>query len=217
MREDEETALASNETEKRRTGACEKARVGGRSERVVREILRAGAEELARVGYEALRVEDVAARAGVAKTTVYRRWPTKPELVAAITRDFHDAERAIPDTGTLRGDLRAMLAEVAAKAESAEGQGIGRMIMMDIGHPEVQAIARATKEEFRRPWVVVLERAILRGELPAGSDKGLILNLLIGPLLTRRFRMNEALDDQTLELSLGIILEGAMHGGAVRR
>ena len=55
------------------------ARTGGRSERVVRDVLRAAIEELSTNGYSALRVEDVAARAGVNKTTVYRRWPTKAD------------------------------------------------------------------------------------------------------------------------------------------
>ena len=62
---------------KRRTGE-HAPRVGGRSERVVRDVLDASAKELARVGYAALRMDDVAAAAGVNKTTVYRRWPTKP-------------------------------------------------------------------------------------------------------------------------------------------
>ena len=201
------------------SGAPARARGRGRPRNAEADtaILSATRALLAERGWADLTIAEVAARAGVAKTTIYRRWPTKPELVAAVTRAFHDAERAIPDTGTLRGDFRVMVREIAEKAETTEGQGIGRMIMMDLSHPEVLAIAKATRDEFRRPWVAVLERAIARGELPAGSDTSLILDLLIGPLLARRFRLGETLDDTTLELSLGIVLEGALHGGAVRR
>ena len=58
-------------------------RVHGRSARVQSAVLRATAEELGRVGFAALRIEDVALRSGVNKTTIYRRWPTKQELVRA--------------------------------------------------------------------------------------------------------------------------------------
>lgn len=64
----------------RRTG---NARTRGRAANVVHRVVSATADELSRVGYAALRVEDVAARSGVHKTTIYRRWPTKTELVAA--------------------------------------------------------------------------------------------------------------------------------------
>src|SRR5689334_5086908 len=86
----------------RRTGRHH-ARVGGRSERVVRDVLTAAVAELARVGYVALRVEDVAAGAGVNKTTVYRRWPTKAALVTAALRTTDEPE--LPETGALRQDL----------------------------------------------------------------------------------------------------------------
>src|SRR5882757_10372604 len=71
---------AEPKTNTRRT---EGVRVKGRAARVVSDVLIATAEELSRVGYSSLRVEDVAARSGVNKTTIYRRWPTKPELVGA--------------------------------------------------------------------------------------------------------------------------------------
>ena len=81
------------------------ARTGGRSERVVRDVLRATIDELARSGYAALRVDDVAARAGVNKTTVYRRWPTKTDLVAAAIRASAGQHEPVPDTGSARRDL----------------------------------------------------------------------------------------------------------------
>src|SRR3984885_1261290 len=84
-------------------------RRGGRSARVVAEVLRATAEELARVGYAALRMEDVARAAGVNKTTVYRRWPTKMRLVAEAMRHERERRSVAPDTGSLREDLRVML------------------------------------------------------------------------------------------------------------
>src|SRR5688500_15054981 len=92
----------------RRTG---NARTRGRAAKVVDRVVKATAEELSRVGYAAMRVEDVAARSGVHKTTIYRRWPTKEDLVAAtITTMIRRSDRrAAIDTGTVRGDLRQSL------------------------------------------------------------------------------------------------------------
>src|SRR5262249_40598485 len=87
----------------RRTGE-RRARIGGRSERVVRAVLAATTAELGRVGYAALRMEDVATTAGVNKTTVYRRWPTKADLVGAAMRGLGAPAQPAPDTGSLRGD-----------------------------------------------------------------------------------------------------------------
>src|SRR5271154_2611054 len=102
----------------RRTGQL---RLGGRSERVVRDVTRATAAELARVGYEALRVEDVAAQAGVNKTTVYRRWPNKADLVAAVLRNAKGEPDELPDLGSVSADLLALLRGSVARASTSEG------------------------------------------------------------------------------------------------
>src|SRR5688572_4371387 len=99
--------LASSDGTRRTAGV----RVRGRAADVVERVLTATGEELSRAGYAALRVEDVAARSGVNKTTIYRRWPNKAELVAAALREMTTQPAAI-DTGSLRDDLRASLLEV---------------------------------------------------------------------------------------------------------
>src|SRR5580658_6994043 len=91
---------------KRATRGAGRVRTGGRSARIVADVLRATAEELARVGYTALRMEDVARAAGVNKTTVYRRWPTKVQLVTETMRREHEQRVVAPDTGSVREDLR---------------------------------------------------------------------------------------------------------------
>ena len=81
-------------------------------------MLGATADLLAEVGYEALTFEAVAQRAGVHKTTVYRRWPTKPDLVADAARERSVQLVEVPDTGTLLGDLTALARAVAANIGS---------------------------------------------------------------------------------------------------
>src|SRR5258706_10640063 len=108
---------------KRKPPVTRGERVGGRSERVVADVLHAASAELARVGYDAFRIEDVATAAGVNKTTVYRRWPTKAELVEATLRVIALRKGEDPQTGTVEGDLFALLKRFTTWHKSAEGAG----------------------------------------------------------------------------------------------
>src|SRR3978361_1317186 len=133
---------------KPRTRRTEGVRVKGRAARVVSDVLTATAEELSRVGYAALRVEDVAARSGVNKTTIYRRWPTKPELVGAALRSVWETPE-VPDTGSLRSDFVASLSKSATFAMSPIGRGLTRVIQVERAHPELEPIARSLREDYR--------------------------------------------------------------------
>src|SRR6187455_1103921 len=84
-------------------------RTGGRSARVVSEVLSATLEAFAEQGYAGLSVEAVALRAGVNKTTIYRRWPTKADLVGAALVSLRDDDPEPPNTGSLRDDLLQVL------------------------------------------------------------------------------------------------------------
>ncbi|WP_437521598.1 TetR/AcrR family transcriptional regulator [Sorangium sp. So ce726] len=204
------------ELERRRTGA-RGARRGGRSERVVRAVMHAAAAEIARAGYAALRVEDVAARAGVNKTTIYRRWPTKAELVKATLRSLLDDGGAPPDTGAVRLDLLELVRRFVASASTPEGQGIYRMLLAELHVPEVGAFARALRDERLAPWREVLERGVARGELPPGSDLDLLVEMIRGVVTNRLFRLRGPVDDGVLEAVVDIVVLGAKGGGALRR
>jgi AcrR family transcriptional regulator len=197
---DEEDSLESSAThlvppaEARRCAQ----RVGGRSERVVREVLHATSEELSRVGYARLRVEDVAAAAGVNKTTIYRRWPTKADLVGAMLRTLKGPLQDAPDLGSVRLDLMALAHESVERASTCEGRTLHRMITLEIDHPEVAALARALRTDYLAPWVFVVERAMTRGELPIESDGQLIVEMVMGPVFGK-LRFREEVDDAFLE------------------
>jgi AcrR family transcriptional regulator len=200
---------------RRRTGE-QGARLGGRSERVVREVLRATAAELARVGYAALRIEDVAARAGVNKTTVYRRWPAKADLVGAALRSMHEVARELPDTGSVRSDLLHMLKERVAHVSTPERQSLARVIMAEMDQPELVAIARALRKEYQAPWRELITRAVARGELPEGSDAGLMVEVIMSTVFTRLLRLREPIDDAFMSAVVDLVVLGAKSGGAKR-
>ena len=188
-------------------------RPGGRAERVRTAVLEAASELLTEVGYDKMRVEDVAARAGVHKTTVYRRWPTKAELTADATA-LHSAEAVpIPDTGTLAEDLRLLAREVVANIGSQGGSRQSRSI----------AAAAATSEELATAmhgfWAhrlalsaKVVERAMERGELPPNADANLIIETVIGPLWLRLLLTGEPITNELADDVVELVLDGANRG-----
>lgn len=192
----------------------EGTRIGGRSERVVSTVLAATHEELGRVGYDALRVEDVAERSGVAKTTIYRRWPTKAELVAASLRVVSD-EHDVPDTGSLRGDLLAMAMKTVHMCQTPTGRGILRMLQVERADPEVEVLAQALRERRQQRNRALLERAIARGELPKDVNTELLLDLIFAFVYVRVIFRGGNLDEDSAAAAIDTVLAG-MHAGAAR-
>jgi AcrR family transcriptional regulator len=200
--------------ETRRTG---NERTGGRAASVVERVVTATFDELSRVGYTAMRVEDIAARSGVNKTTIYRRWPTKAELLRSAVIESAKKRQPSIDTGTLRGDLAASL--LTAFDLKPYEQGILRVIQMERSAEEVEAFALRMRDEMRASRVDMVHRGIARGELPAGADVELVVDLLSAPV-QRALLFNERIDRATVDRMLDLVLAGAAavaaHGGATK-
>jgi AcrR family transcriptional regulator len=187
--------------------------VQGRSARVVEAVLEATAEELGKVGFLALRIEDVAERSGVNKTTIYRRWPTKEELVASMLEGAA-LTHEVPDTGSLRGDLSALLGSIAERAQTPRGRGVMRLIQTERGRAEFAPILRRSRTEHLKARRAIFERAIARGEIPAGSDASVLVELAVAPLIARLLS-ESPVDARFLRLAVETIVAGAVAGGAV--
>jgi AcrR family transcriptional regulator len=191
------------------TAAIErKSRPGGRSERVVADVLRGAATELARVGYVALRIEDVAQRAGVAKTTVYRRWPTKADLVEAAIGALHAPGADPPDHGDVEADLFDLARQFLTRAATPEGLGISRVITLEIDHPEVEQIAMRLKEDIRGTWRHVVLRAIGRRQLPGRTEVEMVVDMILGTLVTRFVRQRKPIDLAYVKRVIALVLAG---------
>jgi AcrR family transcriptional regulator len=197
----------------RRTGGL---RLKGRAARVVSDVLIATAEELSRVGYGALRVEDVAARSGVNKTTIYRRWPTKPELVGAAVRAVWESPE-VPDTGSLRNDFIASLKKTAAFAMSPIGRGLTRVIQLEFAHPELEPIARSLRADYRKLREVLVQRGIDRNELPVETDARFLSDLMTAPIFSRLFTDGEAVDTAFIESVVDVVLSGVRSNAGLAR
>ncbi len=138
------------------------------------EILAATLDVLADVGYDGMTVDLVAARAHAGKATLYRRWPSKAELVidavACMKRGDTDLEH-LPDTGSLRGDLVAMIRPHAVEDGERKLQIMAGVSSLMAKSPELAASLHAAISEPRSTATrTLLERAERRGEIPPGSD-----------------------------------------------
>jgi AcrR family transcriptional regulator len=181
---------------------------------VVRSILEATIDILARSGYAALSFEDVASRAGVSRTTIYRRWPAKPDLVRAALLRLAEEYPAGRDTGSIRGDLLEM---VGAKfnAETAERDaGLLRALMAEFDSPDLLAIARLVRNRIREPGIAAVERAVARGELPAGTDPLLVLDPVMATVNLKRCIFRDEMGPGFVEALVDTVLAGARSGAA---
>jgi AcrR family transcriptional regulator len=181
-------------------------RPGGRSARVRAAALAAAMDELAESGYAAVTLEGVARRAGVHKTTLYRRWGTREALVLEAMLE-HAGERVpVPDTGSLREDLLALATAAAGTAETPQGEAVVRAVVAAGRHDEALAAAN------RRFWTerlaldgAIVERAIARGELPPGVDAESVIEAVLGPIYFRLLVTGEPVDGAFIELVVDLV------------
>jgi AcrR family transcriptional regulator len=179
-----------------------------RGEHVRRTVLAAAFEELAENGFEGATVTGVAKRSGVHETTVYRRWVTRENLfVAALLERSADTIPA-PDTGTTRGDLLAIVRGVIGYLRSPGGAAVLRAAMLTVDDAYAQA-----RESF---WAgrldalsPVVARGIERGDLRAGIDARLLLEMLVAPLHGRLLFTGEPIDDGLAEQLVDLVFYGA--------
>lgn len=157
-----------------------------RSAQAGRAILAAALLSLVEDGYEGMSIEGVAARAGVGKTTIYRRWPGKEELVGAALLSLNQDVR-VPDTGSVRDDLNALVGEFRRHTlESPIGPVIGRLVSATLTSPSLKDIFQETIFRERRAAArAVLQRGIERGQVRPEIDVDLAIDLLAGPIITR--------------------------------
>lgn len=172
-----------------------RARPGGRSARVGAAVLAATLAVLAERGYEGASLPEIARRAGVHPTSVYRRWGTKARLVGEAILEQGLPLIPTPDTGTLRGDLEDLLIAGAAIFHTPPVRALFEVLLSEAGDPSPR-ISRARDrfwEAHLRQARAIVERAVARSELPASTDPAVLVELLIGPALVRSLLMGRDL------------------------
>jgi AcrR family transcriptional regulator len=181
-----------------------------RSAEADRAILNAAVDLLAERGLAAMSIEEVAARAGVGKATIYRRWSSKGLLALdAFVTSFQE-QQPLPDTGTLRGDL---IAALTAWVRAVTGTSMGAMLtglIAEAQHdPSLRAVWRErVLEPLRSQHRIMLDRAIARGEIPATVDQEAVLDLFFGAAQHRLLLDHLPLTDDFIRQVVDMILNG---------
>jgi len=172
-------------------------------------IFAAAAELIAERGYDGFSMAAVADRAGVAKTTVYRRWPTRSHLILDTLTAFMRV--SIFDSGDLRADLVSFACTLAAgmRAPGAR-QLVAELTLASAQRPELAEAFSRLYTQRRTAAVATLHRAPAAGELRAGVGAGMLIDQVSGALHYRMLLRGEGPSDAYAERLVDAVLEGAL-------
>ncbi len=172
-------------------------------------ILEAAMDLMAEGGYGALTMEGIAARAGVGKATLYRRWKSPEEVVVAAVRAFVEEIR-IPDSGSVEEDLRLLMRQAVDVYRGRPGQVLPGLLAAMAASEEVGRSVRERYLEGRRAALAaVLRRGMERRELRSDLDLELVLDFLGGPLFYRILVTGGSLDQSLAGRIVDLVLRGA--------
>ena len=164
--------------------------------------------ELADAGYASLTLDGVARRAGVHKTTLYRRWGTREAIVLEAMLEYASERVPIPDTGSLHDDLLALASSAAATATTPQGEAMVRAVAAAGGHDAALAAAnhRFWTERLALDGEIV-KRAVARGEARPDVDPVEVIEAVLGPIYFRLLvtgnRPGRAFIERIVDLAAG--------------
>lgn len=171
-------------------------------------VTRAVLELLAERGYRGLTMDAVARRSGVAKTTIYRRFTGKLDLLRAAIERLASERFGEPDTGSLRGDLEETVRMMARATAPPWGAVVAAVVGEAPHDPELREAAATFVARWRTVFRRMLWRAVERAELPADTDLDLLIDMLVGPLYYRLLVTGRPVVPELAEPLTTTLLEG---------
>ena len=181
-----------------------------RSEQARQAILRSTLRILGQSGFSDLTIEDVADRAGVGKTTVYRWWPNKGALIADAFASHTTRTLRFPDTGSVLTDMSRQMRQLVKVFRSPRGRIVSAILAA--GQSDQDVIA-AFRDRFlwprRREAYATLRRGVRRGELRKDIDPDLVLDSLYGPIYMRFLIRHDHLTPEFVDRLCALVLGGA--------
>lgn len=189
-------------------------RPGGRTARVRAAVLRAAADALVEHGFDRLDLADVASRAEVGKTTVYRRWGTAAGLVADLLADMAEQSSPRADTGSLVEDLRANARLVQRTlADPRQGALFRAVIVAATCDPRAAEALHRFYAVRIAEWTPCVDEAVKRAELPADTDAAEVIRAVSAPLYYRLLVSGDTVDtaaaDRAAEAAVAAARAGA--------
>ena len=178
-----------------------------RDERCDQAILRATLDILQESGVARLSIDGVAARAGVGKATIYRRWTSKESLVLEALRS--DSEPITePDTGHLRTDLEEYFDHLTERFAANDGSDVlSHLIEAACYDAEVRVSLDAYIHQRQKPLLAILRRGAQRGEISPEVDHKVLVEALVGPIIYRRLLTGARIDRKYVRKLLDIVLD----------
>jgi AcrR family transcriptional regulator len=172
-------------------------------------ILAATLELAGEVGINGMSMDDLAERAGVSKTTIYRRWTSKEQLVLEALRSAMGPLDDV-DTGSMRDDLRAYLVELGERMWQGRMSDVLPHLIEVACHDDTLRSRLDDYVQYRRaPMLAILGRGLDRGELPSDTDLDVLADVLIGPFIYRRLLTHAPLDEAFVDRLLGVALRAS--------
>ncbi|MFC4015508.1 TetR/AcrR family transcriptional regulator [Nonomuraea purpurea] len=191
-------------------------RPGGRTARVRAAVLEATQDELVEHGFHGLTMDQVAARAGVGKTTVYRRWGSRAGLVVDLMNELANQSMPHADTGGIEGDLRAnALSVLGALTDGRLGATFQAVVAAATCDEQAAEALRAFHLRRLEEWVGVVDLAVKRGELPEGTHAAEMIRAISAPLYYRLVVTREPVTPAVAERSVVRTLAAARAGAFV--
>jgi AcrR family transcriptional regulator len=188
------------------------ARPGGRTARTTTAVLAAAIEELSVHDYADISVESIAARAGVHKTTVYRRWGSKVEIIRQALVSAASAHIQVPDTGRVESDLLLLAQAVRGVLSGPRGAITTALIVGALSSAELAGVMRQFWEVRLEAISVIIDRAVSRGELPAGTDPAALMRTMSAPLFYQLLVAQVPVTEADANLSTRATLAAAKAG-----
>jgi len=181
-----------------------------RGDAFVDALLEAALAQLARVGFDRFSIPEVAALAGANKTSVYRRWPTKADLIKDTLRTVMDHAEVTASSGSLRTDLIELGQTLAEFLRSNAGRSVMRILLSEGDNAELRAIAiSAYGDVSRRTAWIAMDAALRRGDLRPTVEPSTVLFTLAGALIHRVWVEKADPGEAYVQGVVDIILNGA--------
>jgi AcrR family transcriptional regulator len=167
---------------------------------------------LTRDGYNGLTLDRLATAAGVAKTTILRRWPSKAAVAAAAVERLALQTVEVPDSGNLRDDLHALIQSAVDVFVRGQGRFVPRLLRESGHHPEIADLLYTVIHTRRLAYRRVLGRAVARHDLHPETDQDLMIDFLIGPIWTRLLITRDPVTDDLVDAIVDFVMSGRPPG-----